>query len=267
MDRLQVLLNALEHGETKIVAAGGDGTVNAVLTMLMDEQVRDAVDRVTFGAIGLGSSNDFHKPATATLEDCPCKLDFTHARLRDVGVLATNLRGAEVHYYFMSNASIGATADANREFNEPDRLLQDLKRYSTPAAILYAAVKTIARHRNVTAIIASSETGAIQVRLSNLGVVKNNHFSGNLRYDLPGRMDNGLLGVHLCHEMSGLELIHVLLALSTGRFRGLRKTRSWSSSSLSVWTARPMNVEFDGEIICTRSVRFTVLHNALKVCP
>jgi diacylglycerol kinase (ATP) len=264
---LRHLLDAVGHGETQIVAAGGDGTVNAVLTLLMDERMRDALDQIALGAIGLGSSNDFHKPVAATLEGCPCKLDFLHARPRDVGMLSAEINDIEVYRYFMSNASIGATADANREFNEPDRLLRELKHIATPAAILYAALKTIARHTNVAATIISPESGTIHVHLSNLGVVKNNHFSGNLRYDSPARLDDGLLGVHLCHGMNSPELIHILLALSSGRFKGLRKTRSWWSSRLSVRTSRPINVEFDGEIICTSSVNFAVLHKAIKVCP
>ncbi len=266
-DARQVLIDAVQCGETEIVAAGGDGTVNAVLNMLMHPQLRDFLHHLRFGAIGLGSSNDFHKPVTARVESCPCKLDFAHARLRDVGMLTAEVNGTRVYRYFISNASIGATADANREFNEPDRLLNQLKHVCTPAAILYAALKTILRHRNVSAMIASSETGTLHVSLSNLGVVKNNHFSGNLRYDFPARLDNGLLGVHLCQGMNSQELVHVLLSLSTGRFDGRRKTRSWWSNSLSVWAAHAVNVEFDGEIINTSFVRFEVMHNALKVCP
>jgi len=266
-DGPRILIDAMRCGETEIVAAGGDGTVNAVLNMLMQPGLRENLGRVTFGAIGLGSSNDFHKPVTTIVEECPYKLDFPHARLRDVGLLSAEVNGTGVYRFFLSNASIGATADANREFNEPDRLLCWLKRACTPAAILYAALKTIGRHRNVTTMIASPETGTLQVSLSNLGIVKNNHVSGNMRYDTPARLDDGLLGVHLCHGMNRRQLLQVLLSLSSGRFDGMRKTRSWSSSSLTVRATQKINVEFDGEIISTDTVRFEVLHNALKVCP
>ena len=54
---------AAAAGVKVIVAAGGDGAVNALLNGLMDP----ATDRprwdVALGAIGLGSSNDFHKPS------------------------------------------------------------------------------------------------------------------------------------------------------------------------------------------------------------
>jgi diacylglycerol kinase family enzyme len=88
-----------------------------------------------------------------------------------------------------------------------------------------------------------------------------------MRYDTPARLDDGLLGVHLCHGMNRRQLLQVLLSLSSGRFDGMRKTRSWSSSSLTVRATQKINVEFDGEIISTDTVRFGVLHNALKVCP
>ena len=265
-DGSQILVDALRRGETEIVAAGGDGTVNFVLSLLMQQQVADSLGSVTLGAIGLGSSNDFHKPVTSTIEDCPCKLDFAHAHLRDVGRITVEVNGTGVCRYFISNASIGATADANREFNEPDRLLRLMKQLCTPAAILYAALKTIACHRDVTATIDSFESGNLQVSLSNLGVVKNNHFSGNMRYDSPAQLDDGLLGVHLCHGMNSQELVHVLLSLSAGRFSGLRNTRSWTSGALTVHSTRPVNVEYDGEIINASNLRFDVLHKALKVC-
>jgi diacylglycerol kinase (ATP) len=266
-DAHEVMAHAIERGESEIVAAGGDGTVNAVLNMLMREPVRDASRHITFGAIGLGSSNDFHKPATSTVEDYPCKLDFARARVRDIGVLTAEISDTEETRYFMSNASIGATADANREFNEPDRILGRLKYICTPAAILYAAMKTILFHRNIEALVSSPETGTVEIRLSNLGVVKNNHFSGNLRYDAPACLDDGLFGAHLCHGMSSAELTRVLLSLSCGRFSSLPKTRSWSCRSLTVRTEQPVNIEFDGEILTTSAVRFDVLHNAMKVCP
>src|SRR3990167_8035355 len=40
-----------------IISAGGDGTANGIINFLMARQLKNKV-----GAIGLGSSNDFHKP-------------------------------------------------------------------------------------------------------------------------------------------------------------------------------------------------------------
>src|SRR3972149_1440211 len=51
----------LREGKTEFIMAGGDGTVNLLLESLMEQAPSDLLPRVKVGAIGLGSSNDFHK--------------------------------------------------------------------------------------------------------------------------------------------------------------------------------------------------------------
>ena len=50
----------MQSGETEFVAAGGDGTVNLLLNAILS--AHEGGNGVFFGAIGLGSSNDYHKP-------------------------------------------------------------------------------------------------------------------------------------------------------------------------------------------------------------
>ena len=59
---LDVLNKELSGGQKNIIAAGGDGTVNLILNALIDEKTDKVDPGINFGAIGLGSSNDFHKP-------------------------------------------------------------------------------------------------------------------------------------------------------------------------------------------------------------
>ena len=55
------LRREVKKGERFLVSAGGDGTIHFLLNQVM--QIKRSVRRdVVLGAIGLGSSNDFHKP-------------------------------------------------------------------------------------------------------------------------------------------------------------------------------------------------------------
>lgn len=262
------ILGFLGNGETDFVAAGGDGTVNALLNILLANASRDRLQRVRLGAIGLGSSNDFHKPfrEEQVVASVPCKIDFENARLRDVGCLSFVEHGQPALKYFLVNASVGITAEANRLFNSPDRILHRLKRLNTPAAILYAALKTILSFRNFKVQLKYDDAGEEEIQLSNLGVVKSPHFSGDLVYDHEANYTDGKFYVHLCHDMTRRNLLKLFRALSNGQFRNVERTKSWSAASVTVGSRNPFAVEFDGEVITTTAATFSILPEYIKVC-
>ncbi|UCC11279.1 MAG: acylglycerol kinase family protein, partial [candidate division WOR-3 bacterium] len=108
---------SLKRGEDIFIAAGGDGTVNLLLNAIMQA----GGDRdVTIGAVGLGSSNDFHKPfgEDAFIKGVPVKIDFKNAFPRDViRIRYRNATGHPDTRYCLINASAGLTAEANAFFN------------------------------------------------------------------------------------------------------------------------------------------------------
>ncbi len=263
------LSHALRSGERDFLAAGGDGTLNVLLNMLITEAGSEAIRNVRLGAVGLGSSNDFHKPIEpdGCVHGIPCKWNFENACPRDVCCLTFQNDGELMRRYFLVNASVGITADANEFFNTPDVVLRILKRLHTPTGILYAALRSILRHRNLSAILRLGVYRETPTSLTNLGVIKNPNFSGNLRYDTGPSYDDGKLCVFLCQDMNRAELCHVLTEFTRGKFRTTMKTASWSTESLSVTSTTPFAVEYDGEVVHTQDATFTVLSKLLQVCP
>jgi diacylglycerol kinase family enzyme len=265
-DRLR---QAIEDGETDFVAAGGDGTVNTLLNSICEVARPNELIKIRLGAVGLGSSNDFHKPFLRAqfVADVPCKVDFGNAYRRDVGRLTFGENGNRIHRYFIANASSGVTAEANRFFNHPNVTLEFLKRVSTGAAILYAAVRTILLYRNFVCTIQVGRNERHTTLLTNLAVMKNPHVSGNFLYDTPVAPNNGAFAINLSECMSKLELLHLLYSLSHGRFTHLHHTQSWSQPSITISSTEPMVVEYDGEIVTARTAEFTVLQRHIQVCP
>ena len=263
------ILNCLRAGETDFVAAGGDGTVNALLNALLSVSSGDQIRNIRLGAIGLGSSNDFHKPfiPDQLIDNIPYKTNFNQSLPRDVGCVSYEENGTPTTKYFLINASVGITAEANHFFNNPDMILRPLKRFHTPSAILYAAIKTILTFRNFQVRLHDDELGEFASNVTNLGIVKNSHFSGNLSYDGPISYDNGKLTVHLSFDMGRIEVLRLMEALSHGKFSSIKNTRSWLTPSITVSASHPFTVEFDGEIIATNSAKFSVLPKHIKVCP
>lgn len=255
----QIVRAALGASGRFFVAAGGDGTVQRMLQAVMEAET-DRTKPPCLGAVGLGSSNDFHKPfrQEQRIDGVACKLDASKAVRRDVGVLALDTVGGDtVRRYWLLNSSVGVTAQANAFFNAPDALLATLKRRSTSLAILYAALRALLTVRAVPMQLAC-DCREEAVHAANLAVVKSPFCSGSFRYDSAFEPASGRFHVHLCEAGSRVRLLYTLGHLGRGRFRGLPGTRSWTARRVEVTTADPVPVEFDGEVVQTCRAMFSV---------
>lgn len=258
---------ALERGETEFVAAGGDGTVNLVAATLLGEAPDPG--RVRLGALGLGSSNDFHKPSAGPGDDgrAPRRIDFGRAAPVDVGLLEwTAPDGSSGRRPWLLNASIGTAADANAFFNDGDALVRALKHRATPVAIGWAALHTLLRCPRLTLRVVV-DGAARRERVWNLAIVKNPHFTGGLRYDTPYRPASGRFDLHGIRAGSRIRLVRVLAGLARGRFSGRAGTFSGRARTVEVSADRPFRVECDGEVVEAVAARFRLLPVALRVCP
>lgn len=263
------LSRLVRQGARDFVAAGGDGTVNLLLESLIASVEETALPCLRIGAIGLGSSNDFHKPEEAEpkVHGVPLKLDRSGARLHDVGRLRyQDERGEEWMRHWIINASIGTTAEANWFFNHPNALLRALKRISPWRGIIYAAGKEIVEYRSRPMLLSLDDDAPLKVMVKNLGIVKNPHFSGDLSYDSPHEPDSGFFYVHLLEQVSAPRLASTVWGLLHARFSGKKGTRSWRASHVEVAADRPFPVEFDGETVVARRATFDLLPRLIQVC-
>jgi diacylglycerol kinase (ATP) len=266
-DLQATIAGATRRGETHFVAAGGDGTVHDVLNALM--YVPDSVrSKLVLGAIGLGSSNDYHKPFSvdSTIAGVPAKVDFRRWAWHDVGVAMTRGADGASTRFFLINASAGITAEGNAFFNQPDRLLALLKRRWTSAGIIYAAMHALVCHRNHTAYLELCAGMRCAVSLTNLGIVKNPHFSGSLRYDDGVVQNDGNFRVYVAREMKIRHRLALFYSLARGRFPTGAHTDTYIVPRVTLRSASAIPLECDGETFSAREAVFSLLPQSIKVC-
>lgn len=297
-------LEEFERGERVFVAAGGDGTVNFLLNQLMDLG-NGSRKELILGAIGLGSSNDFHKSFSKNTNgrsngngknhpesndrsrpdakgrnrsgentgsqfhnngNVPVKLDYKRAELHNVGLVEYEDLVQQRHRkYFIVNCSLGLVAQANYMFNSDNRIVNWLKPKWVEGTIWYAALKTLFTAKNIHVNI-RVEDQKVETELTTMSVFINPNVSGNFRYDFEISPQSDYLGVALCERMGIPARVRTMFSMTQGKFVGLPKTRVWRAREIDISPSTPIALEMDGEVTLARHIRVELLHKTLRVC-
>ena len=262
-----VVSEALSRGERRFVAAGGDGTVNALLNALMEHRRDPAFGDVALGAIGLGSSNDFHKASGGSPAPLPSRTDFGRVRRQDVGCLDLDEARGRARRYFLVNASVGVSAEGNAIFNHSHGFIPRLKQCGTGIGIAAAALSAIARHADLEAVLSIDGTPERSASVSNLAILKSPGIGGAMRAPAQASADDGRFGFWLEEGLTRAGLLGLFFQLLAGRVTPGAGTTIRRCTAVRVRARAPFLVEYDGETVSAQDVTFSVLRGAIGVCP
>jgi len=258
------VLRGLERGVRIFIAAGGDGTVHAVVNALEGGTVD--LEQVVLGGVGLGSSNDFFKPVCRTIDGIPLRINTQASGFRDLVRVHWEDEGGESRARVcIVSGSVGATAAANGFFNRGDALLRALKGRWTGAAIAWAAVRTIATWQNLSATLGLAGTN-LAVSVANLSVLETPYLSGSFRYDTPVNDHDGHMVVNLIEGRGRIGLLFMLVSMARGRFLGRPGTRSWTVDHMELALEKTADLELDGEVVAARRASFDVMPRRIQLC-
>jgi diacylglycerol kinase (ATP) len=264
---LRQVKDAWKKGERLFISAGGDGTLNLLLNCLLN--ISSGGRTFVVGAVGLGSSNDFHKPfrSETMVQKIPVRMDWKNAMETDViRIHYQNGKNRPSSRFCLINASIGITAQANAFYNSRNLFISWAKKIGHDAAVIACALNTIVTYSNIPCTLTLEENNRLDMLLTNLGVIKNPHFAGGLCYDQAVRPDDGDLGINIGCGMSKLEAIRTLAGLYRKKFSEFPKTQSLRAKRLLVKSERSFVLELDGEVVEASSADFKIIPRAVRCC-
>jgi diacylglycerol kinase family enzyme len=267
LNPLSSIYRHIENGEKVFIAGGGDGTVHSLANAMM-ELPGDVRKEVCFGAVGLGSSNDFHKPLTASkiIRGIPIRIDFTDPEEHNVAhasyVTDTDRSLSE---YFVINGSMGATAEINHVFNNCKGISGWLKAKWTDGCIYYCGLKVFANYRNIAATI-EIDKEEHPTKISNLGFLIYPNFAGDFKYDIDVSPQSGYFSVALSEKMNKVEQFTSTISLLGHKFRDRPKTRWWNTQDVGVKADNAVAFEMDGEVRMVTKVNINLIKGGLMVC-
>ncbi len=251
-EKPRVVREALERGATRIIAGGGDGTINAVADALIGKGKEKPA--VTLGVFPLGTANDFARGCGLPADDLTECLRIActrEGRQIDVGVM--NKR------YFINVASMGFGAEITA--TTPIQLKKAL---GGGAYTLMGMVKAM----NLTPY-----TGRVLIPGKDpiegnmlFGAVGNNHFAGG-GFDIAphARLDDGLLDFTAIMHSPGFSLNDLVRELDDPMNPDNRFVAYRQLSKFTIEADQKLHCNLDGEPVIKQKLKFNILPQHLLV--
>lgn len=250
---------AAEDGRRFVIAVGGDGTVHEVVNGLVDATTgRVRGDDPVLGVVPGGSGCDLLR--TFGL-DRPPEVLARHLATDDTTridlgrVRCTGPEGEPRVRVFANIAEVGYGGAVARLANRlPRRVGQ--ARYS---AAIVGAIPHFRRVETTVEVVG----GSITEPVCNVIVANGQFYGGGLKVAPRALPTDGALNVQSWGGRP-IDVVRAQPQLRTGTHLARADVREWSSPTVVVTTARPRDVEADGEHLGVSPATFDVLHQVLR---
>lgn len=214
-----------------VIAGGGDGTVSAAATILMDTDHALAI-------LPAGTMNLFARSLKIPLGLDAAIEAFATGTVRQVDIASANGKP------FVHQFSIGLHA---KLVDTRDKM-EYASRLGKMRASVRAAFTTIVQPPRVNVSI-TTDTSEIIVKTTGVGISNNLFGEGHLPY--ADRLDQGVLGVYITTARTTSEIVRFVLNLAMGRWKNNAKVEIHETSSLTLKVRgkrrRPYRCVIDGE--------------------
>jgi diacylglycerol kinase (ATP) len=235
---------AAADGFEKIVAAGGDGTINEVVNGL-------AGSAATLGLLPIGTVNVFAMELglpSHNLEMCWEIIQNDETRLIDLPSASGK--------YFVQLAGVGLDAQAVKETSAV------LKRNFGPLSYLVSAAQIAAR--KPPQLFIESENSALKEG-SFILVGNGRRYGGPFPFFKHAVIDDGLLDVVAFKQLGYLEIIKYLQDVFFSSDIRLPEVEYFQTRRLRVTSDQDVPVELDGELVGNCPVEFQIHERTLRV--
>ncbi len=249
-DAARYAVEAVQKNVGVIVAAGGDGTVNEVVTGMV--QAGESPSS-SLGVLPFGTANDFAVGCGIPTGDPLAALELvtSHApKLVDVGVVN------ERCFFNVATAGFGAEVTVQT----PVGMKRALGGTAYSLQALVMALKMTAWQTRVT-IGDDQEEGAMIV----LAVGNGRQAGGGYQLTPHAVLDDGLLDLMVVHDVELTRIGEILNELNDARNPANSFVHYLQAKSFVVETEEPIQMNLDGEPIRSSRFEFSVLHKRIPL--
>jgi YegS/Rv2252/BmrU family lipid kinase len=259
-DAERIAREGVRAGVERVIVAGGDGTVNEVVSGLLAAELGGYAE---LGVLPLGTGGDFARSLGIPhgLDDALELLAAGKSRRIDAGrITYLGAASQNVSAYFVNVASLGISGLIDQLVNRAT------KRFGGGVSFLIGTIKGIAIHRSQHVTLRVDGEVVHDAPLVLAAAANGRYFGGSMHIAPEARLDDGLFDVVLVSDIPKRALLSKLPLLYAGRHLDDPDCRLLRGRVIEA-EARPGAVllDVDGEALGSLPARMEVVPNALSV--
>jgi YegS/Rv2252/BmrU family lipid kinase len=250
----------LREGYERIVAVGGDGTINEVVNgFLLDGRPINA--NAVLAILPLGTGSDFQKSlGIGSLEDAIQLIDQERPGAIDIGrVEYQSPEGRREARYFVNVVSFGMGGEVAA------RAKNFVSKVSGKGAFLLATAQVFLAYQPKTATLTVDGHAHGPFTITNIAIGNGRYHGGGMHVCPKALLDDGELEVTVIEALSSYELIRDIKVLYSPNLYVHPKTHHLRGKRISAHSEQLVSIEVDGEPLGALPLEFSLVPKAIRV--
>ncbi len=254
---IELAKDAASNGYQRVVAVGGDGTINEVANGIIHSPNASSI---SLGVISTGTGGDFIRSAGIPhdyIQACSC-LANGHSRVVDIGVVEYHNQGKPMQRYFVNTAGIGFDAAVVAITEKTS------KRFGGTIPYLLGFLRTLLTYRNKPVTLHVGNDTETK-RVVSVMVANGNYAGGGMKFAPTAKLDDGLLDMLVISDMNKLELFKAFPSVYKGTHIFHPKVKLQQTKHVFIESNEKLPVYADGELLGEGPVVFRLIPSKLQV--
>ncbi len=267
-DATTLTRDALRGGAERIVAMGGDGTINEVVNGFFDAAGKPIAPDASFALIPFGTGGDFRRTFDLPTEiaEAAAVIAANHRRKIDVGRLSFistsgETSGQRVHRMFANIASFGISGVVDRLVNKSGKKLGRL-------SFMAAAARATWSYTNQRVQLVFDGKDRVEATINTVAIANGRYFGGAMKIAPHAEPDDGLFDVVSLGDFGFGDVLKSGRRLYSGTHLQMAKVTTRRAKVVEAESIEPsaiVELDIDGEAPGKLPARFEIVPASLWI--
>ena len=262
-DATKVTKNALRDNYKRIIAVGGDGTINEVVNGFFDND--DLLNpEAILSVLPLGTGGDFIKSFSQSknLDDKIKELQLNRTKKIDVGKLSlVNHDGEKIIRYFINIASFGMGGEVDQRVNR----FKLFKKLGGKPTFLLATYATLLFYRNKKIRLRIDDHFDQQLTIRNVAIANGQFFGGGMKIAPFAELDDGIFDIVIIGDLSRSQIVLHTPKIYKGTHLNVTGLTALQGKKIIAESEEEVLLDIDGEAPGRLPATFEVVPKAINL--